>query len=487
MDTVELACIFVRAEGDRLLAAERLVLALPHVLGDALDGCDLAFASSTRFLAVAVAARGGAASEAARARLAFWTARAGGRLLAPADAPDAERERLRAQVDACDVVAEGILPGDLLDVSGRFFGEAGAPAGRHRSAAAHPVLCMDVGGPGWQGVQCDPKAGTLFVAAPIAPPPGDVLALALRLPGVARPVEARATVMDVRGPAQARPGAPAGYTLRLDEAPPALRDALARKAAGASEVGAGTRATARFAVSGPVTVVALPPPDPAAQARIEYATASELASDWIENLSQGGAFVRTARPAKVGAQLVLRLALPNGVELSTPARVVFASASGMGVRFTLDAEADAVLSAAVAQLSGRPRRALVVDDDALLRRMLADALGGRGFEVLTAADATEGLRVLAEEVLALDLLVTDVRMPGMDGAELVRRIRTVGGEADLAIVAVTGRLEEGLEPRLAAAGADAVLDKALGVERIAQAADAVVERRRSAPGGAPAY
>jgi CheY-like chemotaxis protein len=78
-------------------------------------------------------------------------------------------------------------------------------------------------------------------------------------------------------------------------------------------------------------------------------------------------------------------------------------------------------------------------------------------------------------------------MPGMDGAELVRRIRTVGGEADLAIVAVTGRLEEGLEPGLAAAGADAVLDKALGVERIAQVADAVVERRRAEPGGPPGY
>ena len=62
----------------------------------------------------------------------------------------------------------------------------------------------------------------------------------------------------------------------------------------------------------------------------------------------------------------------------------------MGVRFTLDAENDAVLSAAIAQISARPRRALVVDDDALLRRMLADALAQRGFEVLTAATATRG-------------------------------------------------------------------------------------------------
>ena len=68
-------------------------------------------------------------------------------------------------------------------------------------------------------------------------------------------------------------------------------------------------------------------------------------------------------------------------------------------------------------------------------------------------------------------------MPGMDGEALVRIIRTAGGETDLAILVVTGRLEPGMEQRLEAAGADAVLDKALGPELVAQAAEAVVERK----------
>jgi CheY-like chemotaxis protein len=102
--------------------------------------------------------------------------------------------------------------------------------------------------------------------------------------------------------------------------------------------------------------------------------------------------------------------------------------------------------------------------------------------VLTAADGAAGLQTLSEELLALDLLVTDVRMPGMDGESFVRTIRRAGGEAELAIVVVSGRLEEGLEERLAAAGADAVLDKALGPELIAQAADAALERKRVARG-----
>jgi CheY-like chemotaxis protein len=120
----------------------------------------------------------------------------------------------------------------------------------------------------------------------------------------------------------------------------------------------------------------------------------------------------------------------------------------------------------------------VVDDDGLVRRMMADALTARGFEVLSASDASEGLRTLSEELLALDLLVTDLRMPGMTGEDLVRTIRKTGGEADLAIVVVTGHLADGLESKLEAAGADAVLDKALGAELVAQAADAVLERKR---------
>jgi uncharacterized protein (TIGR02266 family) len=240
-------------------------------------------------------------------------------------------------------------------------------------------------------------------------------------------------------------------------------------------------------VKAPVRVlVPAPPPEaapagqPPARAVIEYATDQELEADFIENLSQGGAFIRSSRPHPVGTSVALDFRLPNGAELKATAVVAFASANGMGVRFTLDAESEATLQAAIAHITARARRVLVVDDDALVRRMLADALADRGFEVITGTDGQDGLRVLSEELLALDLLVTDVQMPEMDGEQLVKMIRRAGGEADLAIVAVSGRMEPGLEPRLEAAGADAVLDKALGPELVAQAADAVLERKRLA-------
>jgi CheY-like chemotaxis protein len=180
----------------------------------------------------------------------------------------------------------------------------------------------------------------------------------------------------------------------------------------------------------------------------------------------------------VGAVIALAFRLPNGAELQARATVAFANANGMGVRFSLDPEAEDALQAAIAHISARARRALVVDDDALVRRMLAEALTDRGFEVLVATDGNEGLRLVAEELLGLDLLVTDVFMPGMDGEAFVKMIRRAGGESDLAIVAVTGKMEPGLEKRLEQAGADAVLDKALGPDLVAQASDAVLERKR---------
>jgi CheY-like chemotaxis protein len=488
MSTVDYACIFVRASGERLLAAERLVLAFPQLFADALVELDLAYRVPARFLVATLrfSPKAMRFAPALRDRLAFWAARAGGRASPIAAMSEQDLVAFRANFDACELKVKGVTPGNLFEATGRLFSDAGAPAGRRRSVADRPTLAIDVGGPGWEGASYLAEARALFVAAPVAPPVGDELALAVRVPGSDRPVRGTAKVTEVRTAEGAGPGKPAGYTLVVAASPPALHEALAAYAPAHGPRDG--RAAPRFAVKAPVKVFALPagpapvPPPAAAPARatIEYATDLELQADFVENLSQGGAFVRSAHPPPLGTAVVLELKLPNGADLRADATVVFLNANGMGVKFTLDAESDAVLSAAIAQISARPRRALVVDDDRLVCELLADALGERGFEVLTAHDGDSGLRTLAEELLALDLLVTDVRMPGMDGERFVRTIRTAGGETELAIVAITSRLDEGLEPRLEQAGADAVLDKALGVELIAQAADAVLERKRLA-------
>lgn len=131
--------------------------------------------------------------------------------------------------------------------------------------------------------------------------------------------------------------------------------------------------------------------------------------------------------------------------------------------------------AAVTVRAEPPPRVLVVDDDTLARAMLADALSGRGFGVVAERDALAGLLRLAEEIFTLDVLVTDVVMPEVDGGELVRRIRQVGGERDLPIVAITASEDPSVAVRLRACGADAVLAKRIGPEGIA---DAVVKVHR---------
>ena len=487
MDSVRYACIFPRPPRERLVAAERLLRALPELLPETVAACALHYASSTRFLAVLLRSTAALEPEAI-ARLAFWTARTGGTGLAVSDFSDVARRRLQDALDACDQVAEGIPLPALPNTAARLFRSIGSPP----PVQGPPILAIDLDGPGREGLQYHPERTALFIAGVLAPPAGDRLGLAVRVRGRPAPVEGWASVTEVVGREAATPGSPAGFFLRI-EGPADLNDLFATRVAAAPNNP--HQAAPRFAVIGRVKVkaiavpvdpdgVPIPPADAPVEvseprALLEYATDEQLAADWIENLSHGGAFVRSPNPHPEGTRLALDLALPDGVRLRAQAIVTASTPRGMGVRFVLTQEQDDLLAAAIARISGRARRALVVDDDSLVRVMLADALHARGFEVVTAASANEGIEHLAEEILTLDLLVTDVRMPGMSGEELIRFIRWTGGEADLTIVAITGSMKPGLELRLEHAGADAVLDKATGAEQIAAAADAALEHKRA--------
>ena len=66
-------------------------------------------------------------------------------------------------------------------------------------------------------------------------------------------------------------------------------------------------------------------------------------------------------------------------------------------------------------------RILVVDDEDVLRDMLGDALRLSGFEVLEASDGSKALALLQKE--KVDLIVSDVNMPGMDGFETTEKTR----------------------------------------------------------------
>jgi two-component system cell cycle sensor histidine kinase/response regulator CckA len=72
----------------------------------------------------------------------------------------------------------------------------------------------------------------------------------------------------------------------------------------------------------------------------------------------------------------------------------------------------------------RPRGAkiLVVEDDSMVRELVEDTLTDAGHRVLTADDPTMALQIASDSSIELDLIVTDIVMPGMRGNELRARI-----------------------------------------------------------------
>ncbi|HVO12240.1 MAG TPA: PAS domain S-box protein [Vicinamibacteria bacterium] len=96
---------------------------------------------------------------------------------------------------------------------------------------------------------------------------------------------------------------------------------------------------------------------------------------------------------------------------------------------------------------------LLVEDDAAVRRLARDVLTGIGYQVMEAADGTQALARLEQHVGAVDLLLTDVVMPGMNGRELRDRVLALHPRARVLfasgytdnIIAHHGSLDPGVE------------------------------------------
>lgn len=111
-------------------------------------------------------------------------------------------------------------------------------------------------------------------------------------------------------------------------------------------------------------------------------------------------------------------------------------------------------------------RALLVDDEALLRDIVSGLLEELGFEV-EEADSGDAAWQMVDNGMKPDLLLTDVRMPGqIDGIELARRVRAI--QRDTAILIMSGYM--GLEHQ-ASNNAPLVLSKPFTLERLSRSID----------------
>ncbi len=103
------------------------------------------------------------------------------------------------------------------------------------------------------------------------------------------------------------------------------------------------------------------------------------------------------------------------------------------------------------------KRILIVDDDAFIRRPLEFILREEGYQPTTAADADEGLR--AVESCPPDLIFLDVMMPGKDGLTWCAELKSDPRFAEIPIVLLSARGQEGDRERALALGASDFLTK----------------------------
>lgn len=118
----------------------------------------------------------------------------------------------------------------------------------------------------------------------------------------------------------------------------------------------------------------------------------------------------------------------------------------------------------------------IVDDDEAVREALCDLLLVEGFTARPFASAVTFLAGRAAE--EVDCLITDVRMPDIDGIELQRRLRA-GGSA-MPVIVITASVNEALWRQAFAGGACACLPKPVGDRALLEALHAALGGRRHA-------
>lgn len=109
---------------------------------------------------------------------------------------------------------------------------------------------------------------------------------------------------------------------------------------------------------------------------------------------------------------------------------------------------------------------LVVDDERNIRRALNMVLGGEGYRVLEAGTAEAALDVLGRPELPVDLMLLDLKLPGLSGLEVLERVRADESTRDLPVIVISGHAT--VEDAVSAIklGAQDFFEKPLNRERI---------------------
>lgn len=100
---------------------------------------------------------------------------------------------------------------------------------------------------------------------------------------------------------------------------------------------------------------------------------------------------------------------------------------------------------------------LVVDDNPTNLKLASELLELEGYEVLRASDAEEAQSILGEA--RPELILMDIALPGMDGLELTRKLKSTPGLAHIPIIALSAFAMKGDEEKALASGCDGYITK----------------------------
>ncbi len=121
---------------------------------------------------------------------------------------------------------------------------------------------------------------------------------------------------------------------------------------------------------------------------------------------------------------------------------------------------------------------LVVDDEPQILRVLRRGLEAKGYQVLTAPDGMAALDTMKST--HIDMLITDLRMPEVDGIELCNRVRQT---SKLPIIVLSVKGEESTKVEALDAGADDYVTKPFGMDELLARVRALYRRSRTEPTG----
>jgi DNA-binding response OmpR family regulator len=121
-----------------------------------------------------------------------------------------------------------------------------------------------------------------------------------------------------------------------------------------------------------------------------------------------------------------------------------------------------------------PSKILLVDDETNLRRLVGSYLRAEGYDVAEASDGEQAVETVRKR--SPDLVILDIRMPGMDGIETLREIRSF---SDVYVIMLTARTEEADKVIGLSVGADDYLGKPFSPRELVARVKAVLRRDRA--------